>query len=91
MKTLINIKADKKVKVEAKKAAEELGLPLSTIINACLKQFIRDRMIYFSAMPRMTPELEKLVGTARKDFKRKKNVVGPFASAEEMDRYIDSF
>ncbi|TSC90771.1 MAG: Uncharacterized protein G01um10142_262, partial [Parcubacteria group bacterium Gr01-1014_2] len=69
MKTMINIKADREVKENAQKLAKELGLNLSAIINANLKQFIRSREVYFSVAPKMTPELERLVGQARKDYK----------------------
>ena len=67
MKTLINIKADKEVKDNAKKIAEELGLSLSAIINASLKQLIKNREVCFSAVPKMTPYLENIIKEARKD------------------------
>lgn len=89
MKTVINIKADQDVKEEARKLAGEIGIPLSTIINAYLKQFIKTREIYFSSIPRMTPELEELVGKAQEDFKLGKNITGPFANSAEMDAHLD--
>lgn len=89
MKTVINVKADKEVKRNAKKIAEELGLSLSAIVNAQLKQFVRDREVYFSAKRRMTPRLEKLVKAARNDYKRNKNISPVFSSAEKMDAYLD--
>ncbi len=87
---MINIKADKEVKENAQKLAKELGLNLSTIINANLKQFIRSRRLYFSVMPKMTPELEKLIGQARKDYKAKKNISPVFDSIEEAFDYLHS-
>ena len=36
----------------------------------------------------MTPELEKLIGRVRKDFKNNKNISGPFSTAEEIDTYL---
>lgn len=39
MKTVINIRTDPEVKHRAQKAAKAIGIPLSTIINAYLKQF----------------------------------------------------
>lgn len=90
MKTLINIKADKAVKESAQKIARELGLSLSAVINASLKQFIRSREVYFSALPRMTPELEQLVYQAREDYRRGKNVSPVFSKAEEALEYLHS-
>jgi len=90
MQTVIHIKADKEVKENAARTAKELGLSLSDIINASLRNFIRTREIIFSDTPQMTPELEKLLGRVEKDIKNNKNLVGPFYSAEEMDKYLDS-
>lgn len=90
MKTMINIKADKEVKENAQKIAKELGLPLSGVINAFLKEFIRSRSISFSAIPKMTPYLESILGKVEKDIKEGKNMAGPFTTAEEMDKYLDS-
>ncbi|MDP3052056.1 MAG: type II toxin-antitoxin system RelB/DinJ family antitoxin [bacterium] len=87
---MINIKADKEVKESAKKIAKELGLSLSAIINASLKQLIKNREVCFSAMPRMTPYLENIIQEAKKDYKAGKNIAGPFATAREMDKYLNS-
>jgi len=90
MKTVINIKADKRIKEDAQELAKELGIPLGTIINAYLRQLIRTREVYFSHIPKMTPELELIVGKSLQDLKNKKNIAGPFNSAKEMDEYLDS-
>lgn len=89
-KTLINIKTDKEVKENAQKLARELGLSLSDVMNAALRNFIRTREVTFSALPRMTSELEKLIGRARQDFQEKKNITGPFSTAKEAEAYLDS-
>ena len=90
MKTVINIKTDKEVKNGAHRVAEELGLSLSAVINAYLKQFVRNREVYFSASPRMSMELEKLLGEAEEDIRKKRNLSTPFSSSGEMDRYLDA-
>lgn len=87
---MINIKADKEVKEGAQKVAADLGLPLSTIMNAFLKEFIRSKSVTFSVIPRMTPYLENVLDRVEHDLKSKKNIFGPFATAKEMDRYLDS-
>jgi addiction module RelB/DinJ family antitoxin len=87
-KTMINIKADKEVKEQAQQIAEELGLTLSAIVNASLKQFIRERKVEFSTAPRMTPYLEKIVGEARTDWKAGKNFSGPFTDADSIMRHL---
>ncbi len=46
---VINIKTNPETKARAKKVADELGLSLSSILNAYLKQFIKTKTINFSA------------------------------------------
>lgn len=90
MKTVIHVKADKEVKEIAQEAARALGLSLSDVINASLRNFIRTRQIIFSDTPVMTPELEKLLDKVEADIKNKRNLIGPFSTPEEMDTYLDS-
>ncbi|OGM02185.1 hypothetical protein A2115_01590 [Candidatus Woesebacteria bacterium GWA1_41_8] len=90
MNTVIHIKADKEVKENAQKVAHELGLSLSDIINASLRNFIRTREIYFSSIPRMTPELERLLGPIEEDIRKNRNLSSAFEDGEKMDKYLDS-
>ena len=90
MKTVINIKADKEVKENAQQLAKELGLPLSTVINAYLRQFIRSREVHFSLAPQMTPGLERMLDKVEQDIKLNKNLSPDFSSAKEIDDYLDS-
>lgn len=90
MQTVIHIRADKEVKRNAAEAAKALGLSLSDVINAALRSFIRTREVIFSDIPQMTPELEKLLGKVEEDIKHNRNIDGPFYTAEEMDKYLNS-
>lgn len=87
---MINIKADKEVKENAQRVAQELGLPLSGVINAFLKEFVRNRSVSFSAIPRMTPYLEKVLAGVEEDIKKGRNMSLLFSSREEMDEYLDT-
>jgi len=90
MKTVIHIKADREVKENAQKAARELGLTLSAVISASLRNFIRTREVVFSDIPQMTPELEKLLGKVEDDIKHNRNLSPAFKTPEEMDKFLDS-
>lgn len=90
MRTVIHVKTDKEVKENAQKVAKALGLTLSDVINAALRSLIRDRTVIFSDIPRMTPELEKLLGPIVEDIKHGRNLSPSFKTAEEMDKYLDS-
>ena len=90
MKSIINIKTDKEVKKNAQKIAKDIGISLSDVVNASLRNFIRTREVYFSAIPRMTPEFERLVGRINKDIKEKKNLSPSLSSLEKIDDYLDN-
>ena len=90
MKTVINIKTDKEVKKNAQELASQLGLTLSDVLNASLRNFIRTREVYFSAIPRMTPELEHLLGRIEKDIKEGKNLSPSFTNMKDAIDYLDS-
>ena len=90
MKTIINIKADIDIKKSAQGIAEELGLSLSTVINAYLRQFVRNREIHLSTSPHMSLELETYLSKIEKDIKTQKNFSGPFSSKKELNKYFAS-
>lgn len=90
MNTVIHIKADKEVKENAQKVARDLGLSLSDIINASLRNFIQTRTVVFTDIPTMTPQLEKKLDRIEKDIKEGKNLSPAFTNSEEMDKYLDS-
>ena len=90
MKTVINIKTDKEVKRNAKRVAEDLGFSLSAVINAYLKQFVRNKEIYFSVIPRMSSGLEKLLGRIEIDIEKKRNISPSFSSEKELKNHLTS-
>ena len=86
---MINIKADREVKLEAQRLAKELGLSLSAVVSASLKQFIRNREIHLDAGLEPSPYLQKVLRKADKDIRAGKNFSGPFRSAKELLRHFD--
>jgi len=87
MKTQINLKIDNSVKKQAQKRAKDLGLSLSSIVNATLKQFARTGELELSSAPRITPYLEDLVLEARKDYAEGKTS-GPFNNASDLTKHL---
>ncbi len=88
MKTLLNIKTDAVVKREAKKFAEEIGLPLSTLINASLKQMLRERRVNFSVPLVPNKKTARLIKKADEDFKKGVNISPAFDNAEDAIAYL---
>jgi addiction module RelB/DinJ family antitoxin len=81
MKTILNIKTDKSLKLQAQKTAEEFGIPLGTIMNAFLRQFVRSKEISLDLSYQPTKQLIDTVQEAQEDFK-KGNISGPFTETE---------
>lgn len=89
MKTVLNIKTDRDVKEQARKVAADLGLSLSTVVNAQLKQFVRNRSVLFSLAPQMTTELEELLESVEEDIRANRNMSRPLRTPEELAHYLD--
>ena len=88
-KAVINFKIDTEVKEEAQKLARELGMPLSSIVNAQLRELIRTRQLNVSAEPRITPYLERIIEGVEQDRKTGKNITRT-NSLEEALAHLDS-
>ena len=95
---MINIKADRDVKIKAQKVAKQLGVPLSLFINNYLRDFIHTKEVHFSlnrdTMPLGTPQGELKPAVKRRlsrihaDVVAGKNLVGPFHSAKDAISYL---
>ena len=89
-KTILNVKLNKSLKQDAQELADELGVPLSTIVIANLKEFVRSRSITVSALPRLKPEIEKELGQAISDYKQGKNISPVLRNSKEVAEYLKS-
>ena len=89
MKTQVNLKIDSNIKKKAQKRAKELGLSLSSVVNATLGQFARTGELQLSVTHKMTRYLENLVKEARKEYELGE-VSGPFETAEEAVKHLNS-
>lgn len=53
MQTILNIKTQKDLKEKAQSLASELGVPLTTVVNSYLRQFIRERKLVLEMEPKI--------------------------------------
>ena len=58
MSTVLNVKIDPELKKQAQAVAKELGLPVSTVVAAGLRDFVSTRSITISSPPQLKPEIE---------------------------------
>ena len=89
-KTLISIKADIDVKDKAQKVARDLGLPLSTLVNAYLKQLIRTKEAHFFVEGELKPAVKKRLDRLTKEAREGKGLSPAFSNAEDAIRYLNS-
>ena len=67
----INVRTDKKTKQEAQKVAAGLGLNLSRLINAYLKEIVRSKKVEFAAnREKPSPYLIRCIKEAEEDMRR---------------------
>lgn len=89
MKTTMHIKVDKDIKEKSAKIAHQLGLSLSTIVNASLRNFIKTETFSVSNAEQMTPYMEGWLAEVEKDIKAGKNMSKPYDSAEELIKSLE--
>ena len=86
----MTLKTDKTLKAQAQKIAKQMGFSLGTLINAFIRQFVREKKIAFSAHreEKLRPEIELLLEEMDRDLKEGKNISPVFDNAEDAIAYL---
>ena len=84
MNTVISVRTDKETKAAAQEVAKSMGLNLSTLVNAYLKQVIVSRHVELYAPEPMTPKLEKALAEIDADIKAGRNLSPEFSDVDEF-------
>lgn len=71
-KILFTMKTERGLKEKAQKIAKELGLSLGTLLNALLKQFVRDKEVFLSINGKPSKELLRSIHKANLELKKSK-------------------
>ena len=82
---ILNIKTDPETKLKLKSFAAEVGLPVSALMNAQIKQMLRSGKIELNIASEPTPYLATLIKEAESDYKAGKNIVTTETDAETLD------
>lgn len=90
MKAMLNIKVDKTLKERAQKVAKELGLPITTVVNNYLREFVEERRVVFSDHPMPNRRTRMELDAALKDVREGKNLSPAFKSVGDAIRYLES-
>ncbi len=89
-KTIINFKVSKSLKREAQELADEIGVPLTTVMTASLKEFVRSRTLVVSALPRLKPVIEQEISVALADYKKGRNVSPVLSNSDDIAAHLKS-
>ncbi len=90
MNTVLNVKLDPTLKRQAQAAAKALGLPISTVVAANLREFVRTRSITISDPPQLKPEVEAELLKISADAKKGINVSPAFDNLEDARKWLDA-
>ncbi len=86
METILNIKTKKDLKEKAQSLASELGVPLTTVVNSYLRQFIRERKLVLEMEPRVKDSvMEKW---HKMSLEANKNISKKFNKATDLITYL---
>ena len=88
--TVLNIKIDKTLKEQAQQVAKALGLPVSTLVSASLKDIIRTRSVTFSVEPQFRPEVIKSLLKSSENAKKGIDVSPGFDNLTDAFGWLDT-
>jgi addiction module RelB/DinJ family antitoxin len=86
METILNIKTKKDLKEKAQSLASELGVPLTTVVNSYLRQFIRERKLVLEMEPRVNDSL--MEKWHKISLEANKNISKKFTKATDLITYL---
>jgi len=84
MDTTLTVKTNGVLRDTAKKMADDLGLSLTAVVNAYLRQFVRERKFSVSAAPMPTKRRLALWESISRDMDKGKDASGPFSTASDL-------
>jgi addiction module RelB/DinJ family antitoxin len=90
MKTMLNIKIDKDLKMRAQKVVDDLGLNFSLVLNNYLKTLVVEKRVDFSIGEIPNKKTAKILDKINQDIKKNKNIVGPFNDVKSLMKSLNS-
>lgn len=81
---VINVKMDPNTKKSLQRFAADVGLPVSALVNAQIKQMLRTGKVELTETLVPSPYLQGIIANAEADYAAGKNIRGPFKTAQAM-------
>lgn len=89
MKTVLNVKTDKDIKEQAQQLARYLGIPLSTVVNAYLREFVNQGEFKVRREPSLQPSVRAEITRAQKEVCAGKQVSPTFKDAGQAIAWLE--
>ena len=86
--TVLNVKIDKELKKQAQEVAKAVGIPMSIVVAANLKDFIRTRPVTNTDIPQLKPEIIAELAKIEKDYKKRNDLSPAFADIDEAINWL---
>ena len=90
MKTVLNVKTDKEIKERAQRLAEHMGIPLSTVVNAYLKEFVNSGEFRLTREPELKPAVAQRLLKQVAEAKNGKNLSPTFTNVNDAVAWLDA-
>ena len=82
---ILNVKTDPATKKATQEFAQTLGISVSALMNAQLRQMLRDRTVVLTDALEPTPYLEKIMRRVEKDLKSGRNISPPMTVDQALE------
>lgn len=90
MKTVISVKTDVDTKIKAQAVAKQIGIPLSTLLNAYLRELAVSQSVTFSIQPELRREVVASLERINRDIDSRRNLSPTFSNTEDMVGYLEN-
>lgn len=88
MDTTLTVKTKKNLIKEAKGLAKEMGVTLTGVINAFLRQFVKNRELTLTGEETLTKEKIQFLERISKEADDGKNISGPFHDLDSLFKHL---
>ena len=90
MKTVLNVKTDTDIKERAQALARHIGIPLSTVVNAYLKEFVHTGTLIISRDPVLKESVARRLEKHIQEAQEGQGLSPAFSSADDATKYLHS-
>ncbi len=87
---VINFKTDKETKERLQAFSAKIGIPVSTILNAQIRQTLLEQRLTVSSEPTVNDRVLNEIIESVSDYKIHKNLSKPLETGKDVRKYLES-